>query len=78
MIDDEALEGMTRRARDPDTGEVYEVPADMTYRQWMAARKLKTVSYTHLTGPRLRISGCCACTTTALRWARLGGGWGAR
>ena len=49
VIDDEALEGMTRRARDPDTGEVYEVPADMTYRQWMAARKLKKTGFSGLT-----------------------------
>lgn len=52
VIDDEALEGMTRRARDPDTGEVYEVPADMTYRQWMAARKLKKTGVSDLRFPQ--------------------------
>ena len=32
--DDTDLEGLTRVARDPETGKVYEVPADMTYPEW--------------------------------------------
>ena len=33
-IEEEALEEMQRRARDPVTGKTYLVPADMTYEQW--------------------------------------------
>ena len=32
--DDTDLEDLTRVARDPETGKVYEVPADMTYPEW--------------------------------------------
>lgn len=50
---DTPTKGMVRVARDPETGETYEVPADMTYKQWreqyveknpdkrLAERKLK-------------------------------------
>lgn len=31
---DTPMEGETRVARDPETGETYEVPADMTYEEW--------------------------------------------
>lgn len=34
VIDDEVLEDMTRRARDPETGEMYEVPSNMSYPEW--------------------------------------------
>ena len=34
--DDDDLSDQTRVARDPETGKVYEVPADMTYREWHA------------------------------------------
>lgn len=33
---DTPTEGMTRVARDPETGKTYEVPADMTYGEWHA------------------------------------------
>lgn len=33
-IEDEDMEDMQRRARDPVTGKTYMVPADMTYEQW--------------------------------------------
>lgn len=32
--DDTPTNGMARVARDPETGKTYEVPADMTYKQW--------------------------------------------
>ena len=32
--DDTPTEGLTRVARDPETGKTYEVPADMSYREW--------------------------------------------
>ena len=32
--DDTSTEGLTRAARDPETGKNYEVPADMTYDEW--------------------------------------------
>lgn len=31
---DTPTEGLTRAARDPETGKTYEVPADMTYKEW--------------------------------------------
>lgn len=31
---DTPTKGMVRVARDPETGKIYEVPADMTYKQW--------------------------------------------
>ncbi len=34
--DDTDMEGQTRVARDPESGENYEVPADMTYEEWHA------------------------------------------
>lgn len=34
VIDGVSLEGMKRRARDPETGEIRLVPADMTYAEW--------------------------------------------
>lgn len=34
VIDDEVLEDMTRKARDPETGDVYTVPANMNYEDW--------------------------------------------
>lgn len=34
--DDTDLTDVTRAARDPETGEIYEVPADMTYKEWHA------------------------------------------
>lgn len=33
-LDDKTLEGMERRARDPETGKTYTVPADMSYLEW--------------------------------------------
>lgn len=33
-LDDEILESMERRARDPETGEVYKVPGNMSYKKW--------------------------------------------
>lgn len=32
--DDTPTEGLTRAARDPETGKTYEVPADMSYTEW--------------------------------------------
>ncbi len=32
--DDTPAEGLTRAARDPETGKTYEVPADMTWEEW--------------------------------------------
>lgn len=32
--DDTPTEGLTRTARDPETGKTYEVPADMTWKEW--------------------------------------------
>lgn len=32
--DDTPTEGLTRAARDPETGKAYEVPADMGYKEW--------------------------------------------
>ncbi len=32
--DDTPTEGLTRAARDPETGKTYEVPADITYSEW--------------------------------------------
>lgn len=32
--DDTPTEGLTRAARDPETGKTYEVPADMTWKEW--------------------------------------------
>ncbi len=37
VIDGAVTEGLKRRARDPETGETYEVPADMTYGEWKNA-----------------------------------------
>lgn len=34
VIDGETIEGMQRRARDPETGKTYLVPADMNYNEW--------------------------------------------
>ena len=34
VIDGEVTEGLERRARDPETGKTYLVPADMTYEEW--------------------------------------------
>ena len=34
MLDDDCMEGLTRRARDPVTGEVKKFPASMTYKEW--------------------------------------------
>ena len=34
FFDDEVLDGMQRRARDPETGKNVTVPADMTYEEW--------------------------------------------
>jgi SPP1 gp7 family putative phage head morphogenesis protein len=33
-FDDDVMEGLQRRARDPETGKTYLVPADMTYPEW--------------------------------------------
>lgn len=33
-FDDEALKSMKRRARDPETGKPYVLPANMTYKEW--------------------------------------------
>ena len=35
-IDDEVLATMQRRARDPQTGKTYSVPANMSYSEWEA------------------------------------------
>lgn len=35
-FDDDVLDGLTRRARNPETGETYLVPQNMTYAQWEA------------------------------------------
>lgn len=37
--DDMDLSDLTRAARDPETGETYEVPADMTYKEWRNLQK---------------------------------------
>ena len=34
VIDGTTLEGLKRRARDPETGKTYLVPADMSYEEW--------------------------------------------
>lgn len=34
VIDGAVTDGLKRRAKDPETNEVYEVPANMTYEQW--------------------------------------------
>ena len=36
VVSEEAFQRMQRRARDPDTGKNYLVPASMTYREWYA------------------------------------------
>ena len=33
-LDDETINGMERRARDPETGEVYKIPGNMSYSEW--------------------------------------------
>lgn len=36
VFDDDVTDGLTRRARDPETGKTYLVSQDMTYEQWKA------------------------------------------
>lgn len=33
-LNDEVLENLTRRARDPETGKLYKIPANMSYPEW--------------------------------------------
>lgn len=33
-LNDEVLSKLKRRARDPETGQLYQIPANMTYKQW--------------------------------------------
>lgn len=39
VIDGTTLEGLKRRARDPETGKTYLVPADMSYKEWMKTKR---------------------------------------
>ncbi|MDR1218163.1 MAG: minor capsid protein [Treponema sp.] len=40
VFDDEAVEGLERRARDPETGRLYKLPAEVTYKEWRGDQKL--------------------------------------